>query len=298
MSLPDVPLEGDRTPSGSNRHELDARRPRSGATRRLLASLVAAAVVGGLSGGVVARAMAPSSSGTIEGAPTTASGPPGQREPANSVGSVAFPDVPALVSRVSTSIVSIDVTSTTVGFAGQTLRETSAGTGFVIAADGLIATNAHVITNARAITVTMPGGLRVPGTVVGVDVANDLAVLRTAQTKLVPLRFARAAEMRVGAPVVAIGNAFALEGGPTASFGIISAVDRTITTQDGRTYTGLLQTDAAINAGDSGGPLVDERGEVVGVNTAALSGAESIGFAIAATRASTILEHLAGGLAR
>jgi S1-C subfamily serine protease len=95
--------------------------------------------------------------------------------------------------------------------------------------------------------------------------------------------------------VIAVGNALALEGGPTASLGIISALDRTITMLDGTTYANLLQTDAAINSGDSGGPLVDGQGRVVGINTAAVSDAQSIGFAIAIDDAASVLERLSGG---
>jgi S1-C subfamily serine protease len=101
--------------------------------------------------------------------------------------------------------------------------------------------------------------------------------------------------MRVGDMVMAIGNALALEGGPTVSLGIISAKDRTITAQDGSSLSHLIQTDAAINEGDSGGPLVNASGKVIGINTISASEAQNIGFAIAIDEAMEVIDGLIDG---
>jgi S1-C subfamily serine protease len=162
----------------------------------------------------------------------------------------------------------------------------------VLAADGIIATNAHVISGARAITVLLPDGSVLPATVVGTDAANDLAVVRIDRTGLMPMPLGKSADLRVGDLVIAVGNALALEGGPTASMGIVSALNRTVTTTDGRTVTHLIQTDAAINEGDSGGPLTNRSGQLIGINAIGATGAENIGFAIAIDEALAILERL------
>ena len=132
--------------------------------------------------------------------------------------------------------------------------------------------------------------------VVGVDTDADIAVLQVADHD--GLRAATFSQkgVQVGDQVVAIGNALALEGGPTVTEGIVSALDRSITTESG-TLTGLIQTDAAISSGNSGGPLVDAYGQVVGVNTAVASSgggveASNIGFVISIDRALEVARQL------
>ena len=176
----------------------------------------------------------------------------------------------------------------------------SNGTGVIISAEGEVVTNAHVVEGRGQISVTLFNETRARNaTLVGSDAANDLALLKIDGASALPtasLGDSDAAE--VGDPVVAIGNALALVGGPTVTTGIISAKGRTLGTLDG-----LLQTDAAINPGNSGGPLVDATGQVIGINTAVLrdpsgtSGAEGIGFAIAANTIKPIVDELrkAGG---
>jgi S1-C subfamily serine protease len=120
-------------------------------------------------------------------------------------------------------------------------------------------------------------------------------VLRIGRTGLTPARLGSSGHLRVGVMVVAIGNALALGASPTASLGIVSALDRSVTTANGTTYTGLIQTDAAINPGDSGGPLVNAAGQIVGINTAGVTSAENIGFAISIDVAKPVLTQLAHG---
>ena len=176
----------------------------------------------------------------------------------------------------------------------------SNGTGVIISADGEVITNAHVIDGPGQIQVTLFNETRPrAATLVGSDATNDLALLKIDGASALPTAsLGDSDSVSVGDPVVAIGNALALVGGPTVTTGIISAKGRTLGTLDG-----LLQTDAAINPGNSGGPLVDSTGQVIGINTAVLrdpggsGGAEGIGFAIAANTIKPIVEELrkAGG---
>jgi serine protease Do len=207
------------------------------------------------------------------------------------ISTMPLPDVPEMLAALRPSIVSIDITSVAVGSDGTPTISRGAGTGFVITASGMIATNAHVVAGTSSVQVTFADGATLPAAIVGIDRPDDLAVVNVQRSGLIPVRLGTSADLRVGEMVVAIGNALALEGGPTASLGIVSALGRTIEVE-GTTYTDLVQTDAAINSGDSGGPLVDAEGRVIGVNTAAASSAESIGFAISIDRAAPVLRQL------
>jgi putative serine protease PepD len=171
------------------------------------------------------------------------------------------------------------------------------GSGVVIARNGLVVTNNHVVEGTTRVNVhfnddrhTRP--LR--GTVVGTAPEQDLAVVRVQANDLVPLERGRSSALRLGDPVIAVGFPLDL-GGPTVTSGIVSGLDRTIETRSAE-LTGLLQTDAAINPGNSGGPLVDRFGRLVGINTAGvrLPEAENVGFAIAIDRALPIIERLRG----
>ena len=160
----------------------------------------------------------------------------------------------------------------------------SAGTGFIISEDGYIVTNHHVIEDAVAVYVNLANGKQYKCEVKGSDATNDIAVLKADLTGLTPVKIGKSSEVKVGEPVVAIGNAlgelsFSLTGG------YISGTNREITTEG--TVINMLQTDLAINSGNSGGPLFNARGEVIGITTAKYSGTsasgasiEGIGFAI------------------
>jgi S1-C subfamily serine protease len=206
--------------------------------------------------------------------------------------------VAEIVDGLADSVVSIE---TTVNYRRGPFEAegTGAGTGVVLE-DGYIVTNAHVIEGASAVEVTVPGsGTVIPATVVGSDPANDIAVLRVDDTSgLVPATLGSADLAAVGDSVVAIGNALALEGGLTVTQGIVSALDRSVETAEG-TLDDLIQTDAAISSGNSGGPLVNDRGEVIGINSAvATSGggvsASNIGFAISIDTALEVVAELIG----
>ena len=247
-----------------------------------LAALVALAVTGGTVGGAVAgRASAPDTAVSASGAASTTA----DVLTTDSSGGSRV-DVTSLIENVLPSVVSITVR---VGDGG------GAGTGFVISSDGQIATNAHVVADAEEISVTFSDGSEKPAQVVGVDRTDDLAVIQVDATDLQALPLGASADLQMGEPVVAIGNALALTGGPTATEGIVSALGRTIDTNNGEHLTNLIQTDAAINPGNSGGPLLTLDGKVVGINSAGSTDAQNIGFAIAIDTAKPIFQQLQEG---
>lgn len=180
------------------------------------------------------------------------------------------------------------------------------GTGVITTSDGEVLTNAHVVEGASAIRVRLAGETepRV-ATLLASDVGNDLALLRIDGDGFVPATFAAADAVHIGDEVVAIGFALDLDGGPSVTLGIVSALDRTLRLTEGA-LDGLIQTDAAISSGNSGGPLVNGAGEVVGINTAvargdAVTAVSNVGFAISVGEALPIIESLrdqAGGTAR
>jgi S1-C subfamily serine protease len=210
-------------------------------------------------------------------------------------GPAAAIDTASIVERATPSVVSIRVKSTGTDVFDQPIAQEGAGTGFIASADGLIYTNAHVVADADTVKVTLSDGTTKDGTVVGVDVTDDLAVVKIDASGLTALPIGSSAAMQVGSPVVAMGNALALPGGPTATQGIVSALDRSIDISSGEHLARLIQTDAAINPGNSGGPLMNSAGEVIGINTAVASNAENVGFAIALDGAAPILTELAQG---
>ncbi len=158
---------------------------------------------------------------------------------------------------------------------------TATGSGFVYDTLGRIVTNFHVIEGANSITVTFINGTIVPATVVGTDPYSDIAVIDVDAplSLLKPLALGNSSALKVGEPVLAIGNPYGLA--DTLTTGIISAVGREMDSVSGYPIVDVIQTDAAINPGNSGGPLLNMRGEVVGINTAiASSTSTGIGFAV------------------
>ena len=177
------------------------------------------------------------------------------------------------VARVSTELVGA-------GAFGGPLPPSGAGTGIVLDEDGHILTNSHVIEGAETISVTLHDGASHDASVVGLDPATDLAVIKIAADGLSPAALGESANLLAGEDVLAVGYVMALPGAPSVSKGVVSAVGRHINTNGNFTLIDLIQTDAAINAGNSGGPLVDSSGEVVGVNTAVVRGVQGVGFAV------------------
>jgi S1-C subfamily serine protease len=197
-------------------------------------------------------------------------------------------DIGAVVDHVAPSIVTIVADMD----GGQAV-----GTGVILSTDGEIITNAHVVNGAAKIRVRLSGETE-PREVnlLAMDVGNDLALLRMDGDGFQAATFADPDSVRLGDDVIAIGFALGLDGDPSVTLGIVSALDRTIGT-DGVFLDGLIQTDAAISSGNSGGALVNAAGEVVGINTAVARGssttaATNVGFAISGREALPVIEAL------
>jgi S1-C subfamily serine protease len=165
------------------------------------------------------------------------------------------------------------------------------GSGIVISPDGLVLTNSHVVGSSRQIRLSDSEGLSTEARVLGVDPDTDLALLRADGAR--DLHFAslgNSKNLRRGQLVVAIGNPLGFESTVTA--GVVSALGRSIRSVSGRTIEDVIQTDAALNPGNSGGPLVSSAAEVIGINTAIISGAQGICFAVASNTAQFVLSEI------
>lgn len=160
----------------------------------------------------------------------------------------------------------------------------------MIAPDGYVLTNAHVVDDAPDVEVVFPDGATYPASAVGSDPATDLAVVRALGPTLPAVELATADTLRVGQLVIAIGDPLGLQS--TVTTGVVSALGRSLRAKDGRVIENVIQTDAALNPGNSGGPLVDTHGRVVGVNTAIIAGAQGIAFAIPAATARMVASAL------
>jgi len=169
--------------------------------------------------------------------------------------------------------------------------ERGTGSGFIISSDGRMITNAHVISGAQTVKVTLKDGRTFPGKVVGVDQVTDVAVVKIEANNLPIVRLGTAEKLVPGEWAIAIGNPLGLDN--TVTVGIISALGRSssqVGVPDKR--VSFIQTDAAINPGNSGGPLLNAKGEVIGINTAIRAGAQGLGFAIPVETAQRIANQL------
>ena len=198
-----------------------------------------------------------------------------------------------IAAQVGPSVVGITTTYTFRSFFGQAYEQSGSGSGIIVSDDGYVATNFHVIENANSVSVVLNTGETYDAKVVGFDASTDLALLKINVTGLSEATLGSSDTLQVGELAVAIGNPLGQELAGTVTVGVISAVNRSITMDDGSTAT-LIQTDAAINPGNSGGALVNAYGEVIGINSMKFSGnnVEGIGFAIPMDIAKPILTEL------
>ncbi|MEK1888718.1 MAG: trypsin-like peptidase domain-containing protein [Phyllobacterium sp.] len=164
------------------------------------------------------------------------------------------------------------------------------GSGFSIAPDGLIITNNHVVGHAARVRITRPDGFVTEGSVLGSDVDTDIALIRANTGGEAWARLGNSKLLRRGHIAIAIGNPLGFEWTVTA--GIVSALGRSMRAASGRLMDDVIQTDAALNPGNSGGPLVSSQGEVIGVNTAVIQGAQSIAFAVASNTANFVVSEI------
>jgi len=228
-----------------------------------------------------------STSSPATGAAFSGGGTPAADEPVAQVVSATLPAV-------------VNVTTDILTPQGQTGQ--GVGTGFIVRSDGIVVTNCHVVEDGTKITVSTSAKNpeHYDARVIGGDCEHDLAVLKIDGNDLPTVPLGNSSDMVLGQRVIAIGYALALQGGPTVTTGIVSALDRTVQVQDpnctvcknfSRTYSSVIQTDAAINHGNSGGPLLNMEGQVVGINSAGDDNAQSIGFAIAIDSAKDAIDH-------
>jgi S1-C subfamily serine protease len=192
--------------------------------------------------------------------------------------------IAALVDRVGPAVVRVETTRV-----GR--RSGGIGSGVIISPDGLVLTNSHVIHGHNEARLTDTEGRNLEARLIGEDRDTDLALLRvTAARRLASAVLGDSKELRRGQLVVAIGNPLGFEF--TVTSGVVSALGRSLRASNGRLIDDVVQTDAALNPGNSGGPLVSTRGEVVGINTAVIAGAQGICFAVASNTAKFVLGEL------
>lgn len=268
-------------------------------SKPLLVAFAATALIGGAGGAAVSGQTSAKTTTVVQAAaPATAA-----TRPVVDAGAALTPGQVYDASKDAVAFITAKVTETTsTPFGGsQSSSGTATGTGFVVSADGYIVTNDHVVANASSVQVALGDGAKQTAKVVGVDASTDLALLKVdAGGKRLPtLTLGDSDAVKVGDASYAIGNPYGLD--RTLTTGVISALDRSISSPNGYAIANVLQTDAALNPGNSGGPLLDTSGQVIGVNSqietqsSASGGTGSnsgVGFAIPSTTVKRVIDQL------
>ncbi len=195
--------------------------------------------------------------------------------------------VTTVVDAVGPAIVSISARS---NGRRKNPDQTGSGSGVIIAPDGYILTNDHVVHQAEGLTVTLIDGTDLGALVVGKDPATDLAVIRAEASGLQSATLGDSAILKVGQLVIAMGNPFGFQS--TVSTGVVSYLGRALRSRDGRLIENIIQHTAPLNPGNSGGGLLDSRGRVVGINTAIIMMAQGIGFSVPSNTARWVVSQL------
>jgi S1-C subfamily serine protease len=199
--------------------------------------------------------------------------------------------VSAVVDEVGPAVMRVTSPGPQAGPQGTRRPQSGTGSGVLIAGDGLVLTNSHVVAGARRVGLTFADGISRDAEVVGDDPQTDLALLRVQLSgDIKPARLGDSKQLRRGHLVVAIGNPLGFESTVTA--GVVSALGRTLRARNGRPMDDVIQTDAALNPGNSGGPLVAAGGEVIGINTAMIGGAQGLCFAVSSNTALFVIGEL------
>src|SRR5438874_1290922 len=195
------------------------------------------------------------------------------------------------VERLSESVVSIDSVRVTRDFAYGVVPIEGKGSGLIIDSKGYVITNNHVIDGAAKVQIHLKDGRSYVGEVVGSDPSTDIAVIHVEAKDLPAATLGDSEQLKVGQLALAIGNTRGLQGGPTVSLGVVSALGRPLPGAD-FIFEGLIQTDTAINPGNSGGPLADISGNVIGMNTAMIPYAQGVGFAIPVNTIKWVMQQI------
>ncbi len=195
--------------------------------------------------------------------------------------------VVGVVERVGPAVAGIRIR---MNAAARRMPAEGAGSGVIVAPDGFILTNNHVVEGAGELTVSLTEGNEFPAAVVGTDPATDLAVIRVGAAGIPAAELGNSDTLHAGQLVIAIGNPLGFQN--TVSTGVISALGRSLRGQSGRLIENVIQTDVSLNPGNSGGPLVDSRGRVIGINTAMIPMAQGISFAVPVNTARWVVGEL------
>lgn len=191
------------------------------------------------------------------------------------------------VEKTKNAVVKIDVFKRD---KNNVLRPAGSGSGFIFSSDGLVFTNSHVVEHAEKIMVSLLNENEIEGILIGKDPDTDLAILKINSEGYSVAKLGDAQQLQIGQFIIAIGNPYGYQ--HTVTTGVVSALGRTLQTQSGRLVDNVIQSDAALNPGNSGGPMITTDGEVIGVNTAMIQGAQGLSFSVDINTAKEIAQQL------